>query len=79
MTRLILLALTLLASPASAEKYCNCLLTTNNVCIGSESNVPPVIIRCNYEGSNSDSRCVGVGRADSHSVDPPRPKSRAPR
>jgi hypothetical protein len=56
------LALTLLIAPAHAERYCNGILTSNNVCIASESNVPPVIVRCNYyEGGNSDSRCVGVG------------------
>ena len=62
MTRLILLAL-LLSSPAHAEGWCNGMLTSNNVCIGSESNVPPVIVRCNYydSGGNSDPRCVGVG------------------
>ena len=31
------------------------ILTSNNVCIGSESNVPPVIIRCDYPDS-SDNR-----------------------
>ena len=76
----LLLALTLLSTPAYAEtKYCNGILTSNNVCIGSESNVPLVIVRCNYDDSNSDPRCVGVGRADSRPVDPPRPKSRASR
>jgi hypothetical protein len=44
----ILLALMLLASPARAETYCDGILTSNNVCIGSEGNVPPVIVRCNY-------------------------------
>jgi hypothetical protein len=59
--RLILLAL-LLTSPARAEGWCNGILTSNNVCIGSEPNVPPVIVRCDYyNGSNSDPRCVGVG------------------
>ena len=76
----ILLALTLIVpSTVHAERWCNGIVVSNGSCIGSESNVPPVIIRCNYEGSNSNSRCVGVGRADSHSVDPPRPKSRVPR
>jgi hypothetical protein len=57
MTRLILLAL-LLASPAHAEGGCSGILTSNNVCI---SNVPPVIIRCDYyDSSKSDPRCVGV-------------------
>ena len=58
----ILIALSLLSSPAHAEGWCNGMLTSNNVCIGSESNVPPVIVRCDYyNGSNSDPRCVGVG------------------
>jgi hypothetical protein len=59
----ILLALILLASPARAETYCDGILTSNNVCIGSEGNVPPVIVRCNYydSGSNSDPRCIGIG------------------
>src|ERR1700738_3345004 len=61
MTRLILLAL-LLTTPAHAEGWCNGMLTPNHVCIGSESNVPPVIVRCDYyNGSNRDPRCVGVG------------------
>jgi hypothetical protein len=38
----IILAL-LLTSPAHAEGWCNGMHTSNNVCIGSESNVPPVI------------------------------------
>jgi hypothetical protein len=46
MTRTILLTLTLLSSPAHAECYCNVILTTNGVCIGSESNVPPPILQC---------------------------------
>jgi hypothetical protein len=73
------LALLLLTKPAHADtKYCNGILTSNNVCIESESNVPPVIVRCDYPDS-SDPRCVGVGRTNSRPVDPPRPKSRAPR
>jgi hypothetical protein len=58
----ILLALALLSSPAHAETYCDGILT-DNVCIRSEGNVPPVIVRCNYydSGSDSDPRCVGVG------------------
>ena len=55
----ILIALSLLSSPAHAERWCNGILTSNNVC---ESNVPPVIVRCDdYDSSNSDPRCVGVG------------------
>ena len=73
----ILLALALLSSPAHAETYCD--LTSNGICIGSESNVPPVIVRCNYDNSgNSDPRCVGVG--DRHpTVERHRVKSTAPR
>jgi hypothetical protein len=75
----ILLALMLLTSPAYAETYCDGILTSNNVCIGSEGNVPPVIVRCNYDNSgNSDPRCVGVG--DRHpTVERHRVKSTAPR
>ena len=58
MIRLVLLAL-ILTTPAHAERWCNGTLTSNNVC---ESNVPPVIVRCDYyDNSNSDPRCVGVG------------------
>jgi hypothetical protein len=73
MTHIILLVFALLTSPAHADRYCDGILTSNNVCIGSESNVPPVIIRCNYDSSNSDPRCVGVGRAD-QPIDRPRAK-----
>jgi hypothetical protein len=79
MTALLIALIVLTRTPAHADTWCNGIITSNGSCIGSESNVPPVIIRCNYEGSNSDSRCVGVGRADSRPIDPPRPKSRAPR
>jgi hypothetical protein len=76
MISIILLALALLSSPAHAETNCNGILTSNNVCIGSESNVPPVIVRCNYYDSsgNSDPRCVGVGDRRPI-VEKPRPKS----
>ena len=57
MIRTILLAL-LLTSPAHAEGWCNGILTSNNVC---ESNVPTVIVRCNYYDNNSDPRFIGVG------------------
>ena len=58
MIRLVLLAL-ILTTPAHAERWCNGTLTSNNVC---ESNVPPVIVRCDYyDNSNSDPRCLGVG------------------
>jgi hypothetical protein len=53
MVRLTLLALTLLSSGAQA---------------GSESNVRPTIIRCDYETPNRDPRCVGVGPADGSST-----------
>jgi hypothetical protein len=79
MIRLTLLALLLTLSPVHAEKYekyCDGILTTSNVCVGSESDVPPVI-RCDYPDS-SDPRCIGVG--ESRPVfNPPLPKSRAPR
>ena len=62
MTTIVLALALLLTSPAHAEGWCNGMLTSNNVCIGSESNAPPVIVRCDYyNGSNSDPRCVGVG------------------
>ena len=44
MIRLVLLAL-ILTTPAHAERWCNGTLTSNNVC---ESNVPPMIVRCDY-------------------------------
>jgi hypothetical protein len=56
MTTTLLLPLSLLSSLARAEQcYCNGLLTSNGVCIGSESNVPPPIIRCDYD--TGDPRC----------------------
>ena len=75
----VLLAFILTTSAAHAERWCNGVLTSDNVCIGSELHVPPVIVRCDYDGSNGDPRCVGVGRADSRPVDRPRPKSTTPR
>jgi hypothetical protein len=74
----ILIALSLLSSPAHAERWCNGMQTSNNVCIGSESNVPPVIVRCDYyNSSNSDPRCVGVG--DRPTVERRTTKSTSPR
>jgi hypothetical protein len=80
MNRIMLLAIALLASPGHADsKTCNGILTSNGVCIGSESNVPPVIIRCDYyDSSNSDPRCVGVGPTDGHST-AERPHKKSPR
>ena len=72
----VLLAPILTSSAVHAERWCSGVLTSNNVC---ESNVPPVIVRCDYDGSNGDPRCVGVGRAESRPVDRPRPKSTTPR
>jgi hypothetical protein len=61
MISLTLLALTLLSSGAHA---------------GSESNVRPTIIRCDYETPNRDPRCVGVGPADgSFTAERPHKKS----
>jgi hypothetical protein len=54
MIRPIILAL-LATAPAHADTWCPGILTSNNVC---ESNVPTVIIRCNYYDNNSDPRCV---------------------
>ena len=59
MIRAVLLAAFLLSmwvsvTHAADTKYCNGFLTTNNVCIGSESNVPPPIVDCRDQ---SDSRC----------------------
>jgi len=49
---------------------------SNGSCIGSESNVPPTIVRCDYsDGSNSDPRCVGIGERRP-AFDPSLPKSR---
>lgn len=59
MTRILVLLATLLSpSVAHAERWCNGILTSNNVC---EVSVQPVIVRCNYYDSNSDPGCVGVG------------------
>ena len=57
MTRAIIVAILILTSPAQAERWCNGILTSNNVC---EVSVQPVIVRCNYYDRNSDPRCVGV-------------------
>jgi hypothetical protein len=84
MTRILLLALLMslplvMETPAHADtRYCNGILTSNGVCTGSESNVPPVIIRCDYaDGSNSDPRCVGVGPTDRPST-AERPHKKSP-
>jgi hypothetical protein len=58
MTRILLLAFLLnaYALPAHADtKYCSGILTTNNVCIGSESNAPPPTVDCTY--GDGDYRC----------------------
>jgi hypothetical protein len=76
MIRLVLLAL-ILTTPAHAERWCNGILTPNNVC---ESNVPPVIVRCDYyDSSNSDPRCVGVGDQQRPIVERRTRKSTSPR
>ena len=76
----VILALILLTAPAHAEGWCNGMLTSNNVCIGSELNVPPVIVRCDYyNGSNSDPRCVGVGDQQRPVVERRTKKSTSPR
>jgi hypothetical protein len=59
MTRLILLAVLLgayapISAHADTARWCNGVLTTNGVCIGSESNVPPPTIDCRDQ---NDSRC----------------------
>ena len=74
----IILALMLPTTSAHAD-WCSGVVVSNGVC--SESTVPPAIVRCDYyDSSNGDTRCAGVGRADSPPVvDPPLPKSRAPR
>jgi hypothetical protein len=76
----LLLAFTLLSSPARADStWCNGIRTSNGSCFGGESNMAPTIIRCDYpDGSNSDPRCVGIGERRP-AFDPPLPKSRAPR
>ena len=57
MIRTILLAL-LLTSPAHAEGWCTGILTSNNVC---ESNLPPMIVRCDYyDSGRSDPRCLAL-------------------
>ena len=57
MIRLVLLAL-ILTTPAHAERWCNGTLTSDNVC---KSNVPPMIVRCDYyDNRNSDPRGVGM-------------------
>jgi hypothetical protein len=40
---------------ADETRYCNGFLTTNSVCIGSQSNVPPPIVDCSYD--SGDPRC----------------------
>ena len=40
---------------ADETRQCNGIITSNGVCIGSESNVPPPIIDCTY--NSSDPRC----------------------
>jgi hypothetical protein len=47
----ILLALTLLSSPAHADStWCNGIVVSNGSCIGSESNVPPPAVYCDASG-----------------------------
>jgi hypothetical protein len=75
MIRTILLAL-LLTSPAHAEGWCTGILTSNNVC---ESNLPPMIVRCDYyDSGRSDPRCIGVGDRRPN-VERRTPKSTSPR
>ena len=58
MIRLILFAILLTSSPVHAEGWCNGILTSDNVCLGASSNVPPVIVRCDYyNSSNNDPGC----------------------
>jgi hypothetical protein len=69
MTRTILLALTLLASPARAGSWCSGIITANGDCLVTES---PVIVRCDLQNaSRSDPRCVGVAdRRKIYDADP---------
>jgi hypothetical protein len=76
---LVMLILSVSSVAHAETRYCNGTLTSNGVCIGSEANMAPTIIRCDYpDGSNSDSRCIGIGERRP-TFDPPLPKSRAPR
>jgi hypothetical protein len=80
MTAIAFILAAIFLQPAHAEpKWCNGVVVSNGSCIGSESNVPPTIVRCDYpDGSNSDPRCVGIGERRP-AFDPPLPKSRVPR
>lgn len=41
---------------ADETRQCTGILTSNGVCIGSESNVPPPVVYC--EPNSSDPRCI---------------------
>jgi hypothetical protein len=53
----LLLALALLSLPARAGSWCSGIIAANGDCLITES---PVIVRCDYDTSRRDSRCVGV-------------------
>ena len=53
MTRIALLALALLASPANAGSWCGGVIASNGDCLITEL---PRIVRCNYDTPG----CVGV-------------------
>jgi hypothetical protein len=61
MTHIAVLVATLLSSPAHADSWCSGVIVSNGNC---ESNLPPVIIRCDYDGRKDDPSCIGVGPAD---------------
>jgi hypothetical protein len=53
----------LMSPPAHADSWCSGVVVSSGNC---ESNLPPVIIRCDYDGSSGDPSCIGVGPADRH-------------
>jgi hypothetical protein len=76
MTRAAILLVALMSPPAHADSWCSGVVVSNGNC---ESNLPPVIIRCDYDSSSSDRRCVGVGLANRPAVERPHRKSTSPR
>ena len=55
MIHAIIIAWLISAAQADETRHCSGILTSNGVCIGSESNVPPPIVNCDYD--SGDPRC----------------------
>jgi hypothetical protein len=67
MTHIATLIATLLSSPAHADSWCSGVVVSSGNC---ESNLPPLIIRCDYDGSGGgDPKCIGIGPADRPTVE----------